>query len=251
MDLQKASVMKRLAAWLLDAILTAVLTVGFAVLLSAVLRYDAHYVTLQTGYDRYEQQYGVTLDISAEEYENMTDAQRENYDAAYSELLEDETVIGTYNLVLSLTLVIATLSILLGVMAMEFVVPLLLKNGQTVGKKAFGIALVRVDGVKVSTLQLFVRSLLGKYTVETMIPVCILLMFLWNAMDMTGTVMIAGLAVIELVCIIINPYNALIHDLMAGTVAVDMSSQKIFSSAEELIEYTKRMAAERAQRQDY
>jgi uncharacterized RDD family membrane protein YckC len=251
MDMQNASVMKRLAAWLLDAILVCVLSVGFAVILSAVLRYDSHYANLQAGYDRYEQQYGVVLRISQEEYENMSESQRENYDAAQVELLEDEALIRVYNLVLSLTLVIATLSILLGVMTMEFVIPLLLKNGQTVGKKAFGIALVRVDGVKVSTVQLFVRSLLGKYTVETMIPVYILLMFFWNAMDMTGTVVLAGLAVLEIACIIVNPYNALIHDLMAGTVAVDISSQKIFSNTEELIEYTKRIHAERAQKQDY
>lgn len=251
MDLQKASVMKRLAAWLLDTILVCVLTVGFAVILSAVLRYDAQYTELKTGYDRYEQQYGVTFNMSEEEYANMSEAQRENYDAAYAELLEDTALIEKYNLVLSLTLVIATLSVLLGVMAMEFVVPLLLKNGQTVGKKAFNIALVRVDGVKVSTLQMFVRSLLGKYTVETMIPVYILLMFLWNAMDITGTFVLGGLVLIELICIIVNPFNALVHDLMAGTVAVDISSQKIFNSAEELMEYTKRIHAERAQKQDY
>ena len=251
MKLQKASIMKRLAAWLLDTILVCVLAVGFGVILSAVLRYDAQYADLQAGYDRYEAQYGVKLNLTAEEYENMTEAQRENWDAARTAFVEDEELIGTYNLVLSLTLVIATTAILLAVMAMEFVVPLILKNGQTVGKKAFGIALVRVDGVKVTTLQLFVRSLLGKYTVETMIPVYILLMFLWNAMDMTGTVILVGLALIQLVCIITNPHNGLIHDLMAGTAAVDISSQKIFQSADELMEYTKRIAAERAQRQDY
>lgn len=251
MDLQKASVMKRVAAWLLDTILVCVLTVGFMVLLSAVFRYDSHYAALQDGYDRYEQQYGVTLQITQEQYDAMTEAQRENYDAAYSALIEDEEVVGTYNLVLSLSLVIATVSILLAVMTMEFVVPLILKNGQTVGKKAFSIGLMRVDGVRVTPLQLFVRSLLGKYTVETMIPVFILMMFFWNAMDMTGTVILAGLLVVELICVIVNPHNALIHDLMAGTVAVDISSQKIFGSTDELIEYTKRLAAERAKRQDY
>ena len=251
MELQKASVMKRLAAWLLDTILVCVLAVGFGVILSAVLHYDARYADLQAGYDRYETQYGVELNLTAEEYENMTEAQRENWEAARTAFVEDEELIGTYNLVLSLTLVIATMAILLAVMAMEFVVPLILKNGQTVGKKAFSIGLVRVDGVKVTTLQMLVRALLGKYTVETMIPVYIFIMFLWNAMDLTGTVILIGLALIQMVCVITNPHNALLHDLMAGTVAVDISSQKIFESAEDLMEYTKRIAFERAQRQDY
>ena len=47
MELQKASIMKRLAAWLLDTILVCVLAVGFGVILSAVLRYDAQYANLQ------------------------------------------------------------------------------------------------------------------------------------------------------------------------------------------------------------
>ena len=76
-------------------------------------------------------------------------------------------------------------------------------------------------------------------------------MFLWNAMDMTGTVILGGLALIQVVCIITNPHNGLIHDLMAGTAAVDFSSQKIFQSADELMEYTKRIALERARKQDY
>ena len=250
MELQKASIMKRLAAWLLDTILVCVLAVGFGVILSAVLRYDAQYANLQAGYDRYEAQYGVELNLTAEEYENMTEAQRENWEAARTAFVEDEALIGTYNLVLSLTLVIATTAILLAVMAMEFVVPLILKNGQTVGKKAFGIALVRIDGVKVTTLQLFVRSLLGKYTVETMIPVYILLMFLWGTMDMTGTVVLGGLLLAQLLCIGITRNNAAIHDKLAGTVTVDLSSQKVFENTEELIEYVKRIHAERAKQQD-
>lgn len=251
MDLQKASVMKRMAAWLLDTILVCVLAVGFMVLLSLILRYDHHYDTLQNHYDRYEQQYSVELEITQEEYDAMTQPQRENYDAAYAALIADETVVSTYNMVLSLSLVIATASILLAVMTMEFIVPLFLKNGRTVGKLAFSLGVMRVDGVKASPMQLFIRSLLGKYTIETMIPVYILLMFFWNAMDITGTIVLFGLALLELVCVIVNPNNALIHDLMAGTVVVDISSQKIFNSTDELIEYTKRIAAERAKKQDY
>jgi len=45
--------------------------------------------------------------------------------------------------------------------------------------------------------------------------------------------------------------NSAIHDLLAGTVVVDMSSQTIFRSTEELIAYKKRVAAERAARQVY
>lgn len=251
MDLQKASVMKRLAAWLLDAILTAVLAVGFAVLLSVVLRYDDHNAALRAGYDKYESQYGVVFEITQEQYDAMPQAERANYDAAYEALIADKAVVGEYNMLINLSLVIISIGVLLGVMAMEFVVPLLLKNGQTVGKKAFSIGLVKADGVKINTMQLFVRALLGKYTIETMIPVYILLMLFWGTMDITGTIVLLGLGVVQLICLAVTSTNSMIHDLLAGTVTVDISSQKVFQSTDELISYTKRMAAERAKRQDY
>ena len=173
------------------------------------------------------------------------------YDEAYQALIGDEQVLYSYNMVINLSLLITTIGILLGLLVTEFVLPLLLKNGQTLGKKAFGLGLVRPDGVRITTLQLFIRALLGKYTVETMIPVYILLMFLWGTMDITGTVVLFALAVAQLICLVVSRENAAIHDKLAGTVVVDIASQKVFGSAEELIEYTKRIHAERAAKQDY
>lgn len=251
MDLQKGNIWKRIAAWILDTILVAVLAVGFGVVLSGLLDYDGHNADLQAGYDRYETQYGVVFDISLEEYESKTEAQKAAYDEAYQALISDEQVLYSYNMVINLSLLITTVGILLAVLTTEFVIPLFVKNGQTVGKKAFGLGLVRPDGVRITTMQLFVRSLLGKYTVETMIPVYILLMFLWGTMDMTGTVVLFALGIVQMICVCVTRGNAAIHDKLAGTVVVDISSQKVFGSAEELIEYTKRIAQERAAKQDY
>lgn len=251
MELQKASLWKRLAAWILDVILTAVLAVGFGVLLSALLGFDGYYDSLQNAYGQYEAQYGVEFQITAEDYEALTAEQKETYDAAYQALINDQQALRDYNMVINLSLVITSVGILLAILALEFVVPLLLGNGQTVGKKAFSIGLATADCIKVSTLQLFVRALLGKYTIETMIPVYILLMFLWGTMDMTGTVVLAALLLIQLLCVGFSRNKTAIHDKLAGTVAIDLPSQKIFDSPEALIEYTKRIAAERAQQQDY
>ena len=251
MDLQKANMWKRVAAWILDLILLAVLAVGFGVVLSSVLDYEGYNAQLQAGYDRYETQYGVVFDISMEEYEAKTEAEKATYDEAYQALISDERVVYYYNMVINLSLLITTAGILLAVLTTEFVVPLFLKNGQTLGKKAFGLGLVRPDGVRITTMQLFIRALLGKYTVETMIPVYILLMFLWGTMDMTGTVVLFALGVAQLLCLGITKENAAIHDKLAGTVVVDISSQKVFESTEALIEYTKRIHAERVQRQEY
>lgn len=250
-DLQRASLWKRIAAWLLDAILLMVLAVGFGLLLATVLGYDECNQTLEAKYAYYESQYGVTLDISQDSYLAMTAQEKQAYDTAYEALIADETVLYAYNMVVNLSLVITTVGILLAMLVLEFIVPLLLHNGQTVGKKCFSLGLVRTDGVKLTALQLFVRTVLGKYTVETMIPVYILLMLFWNVMDVTGTLVLAALLIAQLVCLGVTRNRSAIHDLLAGTVAVDISSQKVFSSTEELIAYTKRIHADRAARQDY
>ena len=60
-----------------------------------------------------------------------------------------------------------------------------------------------------------------------------------------------ALLLAQVLCIGISRNNTAIHDKLAGTVTIDLPSQKIFDSPEALIEYTKRIAAERAQRENY
>ena len=250
-DLQKAGLWKRIAAWMFDGILTGILAVGIACLLSVILGYDAHSQTLDAAYARYETQYGVTFDISQEEYLAMTEELRQNYDTAYSALIADEQTVYAYNMVMNLSLVITTLGILLGLLIMEFAVPLFLGNGQTLGKKIFGLCVVRTDGVKLNHMQLFVRTLLGKFTIETMIPVYILLMLFWGTVGLGGTLALAALLIAQFVCMAVTRTDSAIHDLLAGTAVVDFHSQMIFRTTEDLIAYQKKIAAERAARQAY
>lgn len=250
-DLQKASMWKRIAAWMFDGILIATLAVGFGLLLSLLLGYDTHNETMETSFAAYEAEYGVTFDITQEEYLALSELDRQNYDAAYAALVADQDFLYAYNMSLNLTMVITTIGILLSVIVMEFAVPLLFGNGQTLGKKIFGLGLVRNDGVKVNNLQLFTRTVLGKFTIEIMIPVYILIMIFWGSIGLMGTVILFALAVAQILALGLTRTNSAIHDLLAGTAVVDISSQMIFRSTEELVAYQKKVAAERAARQAY
>lgn len=250
-DLQKASMWKRIAAWMFDGILIATLAVGFGLLLSLLLGYDTHNETMETSFAAYEAEYGVTFDITQEEYLALSESDRQNYDAAYAALVADQDFLYAYNMSLNLTMVITTIGILLSVIVMEFAVPLLFGNGQTLGKKIFGLGLVRNDGVKVNNLQLFTRTVLGKFTIEIMIPVYILIMIFWGSIGLMGTVILFALAVAQILALGLTRTNSAIHDLLAGTAVVDISSQMIFRSTEELVAYQKKVAAERAARQAY
>ena len=251
MDLQKASIWKRIAAWVLDMMLLCVLAVGAGFVLSAALDYDSYDRQLQNAYDRYEEQYSVTFEIDQQTYTAMTAEEKANYDAAYGALIADEDAIRAYNMVVNLSLLITTLGILAAILVLELVIPLILKNGQTVGKKCFSLGVVRTDGVQMNTLQLFARTVLGKFTIETMIPVYMVLMLFWGIMDATGTLILAALSVGQIICVLATRTNGAIHDMLAGTAVVDIASQEIFKSTEDLIAYTKRIHADRASRQDY
>jgi len=250
-DLQKASFTKRIAAMLLDFILLCVLVSGSATLLANLSGYGDHLETSTQVRRQYETQYGVEFQITQEQYDGFTQAQRDNYDAAYQALIRDEAFLQSYNMLVSLTLLITTFSLLLAVLVTEFIIPLFLKNGQTVGKKVFGIGVIRTDGVQVSKLQLFTRAVLGKFTIELMIPVYILIMIFLNTAGIISLAVLAGIALAQIICIAATRTNSPIHDLMAGTVAVDLNSQMVFRSKEDLLAYTKKIHAERANRSDY
>ncbi len=254
MELQRASGWKRIAAWVLDLMLLCVIAVGVAYALSAVLEYDVHQQTVQTAYEKYAQQYDIDLDMDQATYDAMSAEEQAEYDAKAEQiekaLNEDDEVKYAYNMVVSYSVLIITMSILLATVLLEFVLPLILKNGQTVGKKCFSLAVVRVDGVKVNAVQMFTRAVLGKFAVETMIPVYVVIMLYWGLMGFGGLIVLLLLLVIQIACIAVNRDRATIHDRFAGTVVVDMASQKIFESTEELIAYTNRIHAEQVKRQD-
>lgn len=250
-SIQKANMWKRFAAWMLDAILVLILATGAGSGFSALLGYDAQYQVVNDGYARYEAQYGVSLDISYEEYGALSEAERKNWDEAANALRTDEAVLEAYSNVIGLTLLITALSVLVAVVICEFVVPLFLHNGQTVGKKIFGLCLIRNDGVKVNNLQLLTRALLCKGTLETLVPAFALLTVSWGISGVFGIAVLVGVLLAPVVCVCASKNNAALHDLMAGTIVVDAASQRIFGSTEDLVEYQKKVAAERAAQQKY
>ena len=251
LDLQKASMLKRVSAWLLDVIFLMIVVVGAASLISVVTGFDNYNTSMEAYYDKYEKEYGVEFNISGETYNAMTEAERKNYDTAYNALINDDEAMYCYNMVVSLTLLTVSLGILIGYLVTEFIIPIILKNGQTVGKRIFGIAVVRTNFVKMNNVSLFIRTILGKYTLETMIPVLVIMMIMFGMTGLEGTLLIVGILITEVVMLIATKTNSTIHDKLADTVTVDLASQLIFETEEGMLEYKKRMSAENAERSSY
>lgn len=250
-DLQKANGWKRISAFIFDGIILVILSVGIAFVVSAITGYDSYDGKLKDGYKKYEDKYGISFDISQEELETLTEEDAKKYTDAYDELSKDEELVYVYRMIVNLTLLITSISILVGYLIIEFIVPLIFKNGQTLGKKIFGIGLMRTDGVKISTVQLFIRTVLGKYTLETMVPVLIIIMIYFNFIGIFGTLILGALLVLQTVVYFTSKTKALLHDIISGTVAVDMGSQMIFDNENDMIEYKKKVHREAVSRSDY
>lgn len=251
-DLQRAGWGKRIMAAIFDGILFATLAVGIAALLSFSFGYDVkveQYAAIMSGY---EQRYDVDLEASTE---NMTldeqTAHQEKVDAVYNELTQNDEFMALYSKLSSLRLLMLSFGPLGALLLMEFMIPLMLGNGQTVGKKIFGIGLMHVEGIRITGKQVFLRAILGKYSVELMLPIYILLMTLTSGLGIVGWLLLAVLLIAQIVCVAITRTNALIHDVLASTVAVDLASQQIFEDIEDRDNYIKAVHAERAARADY
>lgn len=251
LDLQKASMWKRISATLFDVIAHSILVVAFAYILSGLLGYDSYNVTFHNAMERYAAQFGTEFQMTAEQVAALSEAEIANYEAAYQALTADTEAMYAYNMIIYMSLGIASISVLLSFLVLEFIIPLQLGDGQTIGKRIFSIAVIRTDFIRVPPVQLFIRSILGKYTIETMLPILILILLFFGQIGIFGTAILVILAVGQIAAIAVTDTNSALHDLLAGTVTVDISSQRIFKDSQALLDYQKKMYAEKADKQNY
>ncbi|MBQ4553215.1 MAG: RDD family protein [Clostridia bacterium] len=250
-DLQKASMWKRISAFLFDGIMLGVVAVLCAWLLSIATGFDGHYNVLTERYAHYETQYNVSFNMTLSEYEAMTAEELKVLDDAYAALSGDDQAVYAYNMVVQLMLLITTIGIFLSFLLMEFIIPMLFHNGQTLGKKVFGIAVMRTEGIKINGVCLFIRTILGKYTIETMVPVLMILMIVSGTIGIVGPLVIGLIVLLNIIVMIATKTNSAIHDLLANTVTVDLASQMIFDTREDLIAYKQKLHAEKVANSAY
>ena len=250
-DLQKANMLKRISAFLFDFIMRMMLIAGLAIIISAILGYDGKLEKLESCYDKYEEKYGINLDISDADFTALSDGEKAKYEEAEKEFSADGEAMALTALILNLTILIAVFSILFGYLILEFLVPLLMGNGQTLGKKIFGIGVMREDGVRITHFMLFVRAILGKCTLEALVPIAIAALILIANAGLFGILALLMLAALEVFLMVKTKTNSCIHDVLSYAVTVDMASQMIFDSEAALVEYKNKIHAEAVDRADY
>ena len=252
-DLQKADIWKRASAALLDFILTVILATGFVFLLSLVVGFQNYSDQYAARQEVFESKYGVSFDEidTTEKYEALSEEDKAVFDTAFGEFAKDSEALYLYNMLFNLTILTISIGILLSFAILEFIVPLIFGNGQTIGKKVFGIAVMRLDHVKVTAPFIFTRNILGKYTVETMIPIILIILIVFNLVGIMGPIVILIVFLSNVIMMIATKTNSGIHDMLASTVVVDLASQMIFDSPEAVLEYKTKIHEEEVKHAKY
>ncbi len=248
--LQKAGVWKRFSAYLFDLMLVVFVAVAGAIFFASVFRFDASLKELAEITVEYGEKYGIDLELSEEAYNALSPEEKTAYDETYKIALEeyskDQRVGTAYGAIVSKSLLVVAFSLLFGVAIVHFLFPLLFKNGQTLGKKIFGLAVMRSSCVKLRSPILFARSIFGVYAIETMFPVFLIMMILLGKLGTIGLITLALFFILQIGVMVYTPTNSSIHDLLADTVVVDMASQQIFETEKERLQYAQAEAARKA-----
>ena len=250
LDLQKANMWKRISAALCDFIAISIVAVGVAFLLSLALGFDGNIDRLEGISKGYEDQFGVNFQLPDEDYQKLSDADKELYEQAMDAFSKDPEANRVFNLLINQMLLMLTFGTLTAFFILEFLVPVFLGNGQTLGKKVFGVAVMHENHVKIKPFALFVRAILGKYTIETLVPIYVFIMIMFGALGIVGIAVLLGLLILQLVTIATSKTNSTIHDLLSHTVCIDYVSQIIFEDADALVRYKAERAREAAEQSD-
>ncbi len=251
LDLQKASVLKRISAYILDFIVLVICITGLAFFLSALLNYNDYSETIDRRKNEISAEHNIDLNMSFEEYSKLSEEEKAIFDTAKSEFENDSVAVKAWSVLINLIFIIISFSVLLAYIVTEFIIPLIFGNGQTIGKKVFSLGLMRSHHVKITPAQLFIRSILGKCTMGTMFPLYLFIMIFIGALGFIGLIVLFLFAILQLCLIIFTKNNCLIHDVLSDTVVVDMTSQMIFENDEALLEYQKKIHAENVAKSSY
>ncbi|MCQ2435538.1 MAG: RDD family protein [Clostridia bacterium] len=238
-DLQKASILKRISALILDVILLCIVFAGAATLISRITGFDEVSEKYTAYYSELCEEYGIDPELTTDELDAMPADEYEAYkkacdDASRAFAANDEQM-RNYSLMTILSVAIVTFGLLISYLILEFAIPMVFKNGQTVGKKVFGIGVMHSNSVRINGIALFIRTILGKYTIETMIPALIIVMALFSSTDIFRLLLIALIFVSNIVLFFATKAHTPIHDVLSKTVTVDLSSQMIFPSYDEMV----------------
>ena len=230
----KASKGKRLAAFLLDFILFISLFTGVMFIMSWITGYQQNSSLLQDAYIKY----GIYLPNPNGNGYYMCSDSDSSCITAWENFSKDSQALYYYSHALELTLLIITVSAFISLLIFEFIIPLLLKNGRTIGMYVMKIGLIDQEGIKANHIQLFIRFLFGKFIILTALPLYGIMFLIFNAFGGgIGLILAVVIILLNFALLIWTKKSQGIADYLGRVYAINIEETMIFSSLEELNHY--------------
>lgn len=220
--IHNAGLFQRFIALLVDLILVFFLHFTFSLILVTPISNQFGYQQLVTEYN--EQL--VLFNLGEYDTEgafimyNMADIDQEDLQAFYA----DPTARAISGRKFVFDFIQVSSGLLLGELVVLFLIPLWLKNGQTIGKKLMRLGLVDNQGLKVKPINLFMRFLIGWFVFETALSL-ILMMF----MGLPIFILISALVAL------MTKNKRALHDIIGSTIVVNLDKMVVYETIEERI----------------
>lgn len=264
-DLQRADFWKRISALLLDIFVLISVVILIATLLSYAFGLEEKVDIIEAREEKYAAEYpDLDTSLTQEEILELPEEVQARYKERDEKRARDVVLIQTYSIVVSTVLTVILSSVLLGFIITELLIPIFFKNGQTLGKKAFGLGVIHTNGVRLHGQAHFIRSIVGKCAIETVFPLLICMLIILAAFGieinfygipanpgLPGLLIILFMFILELYSVIRSRTRSTIHDLISDTVVVDLSSQMVFETVDDLMAYKTRIHAEEVSKKEY
>ena len=170
-------------------------------------------------FDLIDNQYTIKSSVSNSELKTFFNTEYDNaltlfnnYDDTYLDLARKITIYSICTILLSLTI---------AALILYLIIPLCMKNGETIGKKLFFVGLASAkDGFKVKKSQIIVRYLVFYF------------------IELLASIIAIGLPLIVSFSMLVFGKNGnSLHDYLAATILVDRKKSVIYKDYEEFIEH--------------
>ncbi len=227
----KPTYFRRILAFFLDLVLFLVLFTGACILSSSI-------IGLQDSQNQLNEKYiehNVYVLNENNEYEFCVDKDGSTTcKIAWENFNKDEVACELYDSIAVKTTYVAALGIFISELILEFFVPVLLKNGRTVGMFCIGLGLIDNRGIKVTTLQLFMRFLFGKFIVVSMLPLFLFMYHFFGLFPGYGLILSLLIIVINALMKLFTPNRIGFVDAIGKTYMVENDQQIYVDTLEEL-----------------
>jgi uncharacterized RDD family membrane protein YckC len=220
-SIQNAGIFQRLIAFLVDAILVFFLHFTFSLAVISPVSNQFGYQQLVTDYNAQLVEFHLgeySLEDGSFIMYNMDEIDEADLQAFYDDPEAKE--ISTRKFIFDFVQV--SVGLLLAELVVLMLMPLLLKNGQTLGKKLMRLGLVDNQGLKVKPINVVMRFLIGWFVFETAL-----------SLIMTMFVGLPLFILISALMALLTRNKRALHDIIGSTIVVNLDKMILFETTEE------------------